>query len=210
MFAPKAQLNPPGAPCSLSECGFLLVHTFPVIFSCTCNQGCGVGGKMSNSNSDLSKTFDSDTNSRLRLPLFLITWMTFECHQFCRNQQSIKTEIHSKNSLLQEKLQKNLYHFNLESLWLRIKKWFNSIFGVRVGKQIRHRLLVFLGIRLRNLLVTDMSTKAVAKEILRFKSCKREFMLHNKLCAMCLDYASLNVIVKMSERTSGLGVIHIV
>ena len=62
-------------------------------------QGCGVGGKISDS--DLSKISDS----RLRLLNIKEMWLL----------KSMEIVVHSKKSLFQQKYQKKLYHFNRNS-----------------------------------------------------------------------------------------------
>jgi len=64
------------------------------------NQGCGVGGKMSDTNSDLSKISDS----RLRIQQNEV-WLS----------KRIEIAVQSKNSLFQQKFHKKLYHFNRNS-----------------------------------------------------------------------------------------------
>jgi len=103
---------------------------YSVIFrkkNCSNNQGCGVGGKISDSNCDLcnfwlrlSKISDSDSWRRpfqtLRLQLLDIRGMKFG------SLKSMRIVVHSKKSLLQQESQKKLYHINRSSQFRSVKK----------------------------------------------------------------------------------------
>ena len=64
------------------------------------SQGCGVGGKISDSNSDLSK-FLTPTPLHKGNEIWL--------------SKSMEIVVHSKKSLFQQKFQKKLHHFNRTS-----------------------------------------------------------------------------------------------
>jgi len=66
-----------------------MVDCFPLFI-----HGSGVGGKMSDFDSDLSKT--SDTDSRL----LNITFMKFGCQQFCKSLTMLSFNVESLDLLM--------------------------------------------------------------------------------------------------------------
>ena len=95
----------------------------------TCQQGCGAGGKMSDS--DLSKISDSDSR------LLTITWTKFGCQQFCSNKKSLELVVHSKNYSMcfNKSLKRNCtISTGISNFEVWYKKWFSWTSAVGVGQ----------------------------------------------------------------------------
>jgi len=108
------------------------------------NQGCGVGSKISDSESNLSEISDSGLSeiSNTRIRPVNIKGMEFGCW----NQW--KSWYTARNLCFNKSFKRNCTISTGCNLWVWCKKWSNWTSGVGVGQKIRLSLPVLSGIRL--------------------------------------------------------------